>query len=342
VNTLVSICIPTYNGAKYIAECLESVCNQTFSNFEVVVCDDASTDNTVEIVKKYQRNDNRIKLFINQTNSGLSANWNKCMELATGEWIKFIFQDDSIHPHGIAELLKTSANAKVIVCEREFIFESGTSAKVIFNYNNLRRLYQFIPGNSTNYISSEDMCRLISKKFPHNFIGEPSSLFFSKECVSRYGGFLPNMTQMVDYEFILRLAVNEGLCYVPEKLISFRVHDSSTTHVNISINYFAFEFSDKIILSYRLLNDAVFSKFRQANSRTRLFFIFLYMYYLAAMALIFVRRNKQDAELQKKYTTLVATYKGIDKYSSFSVFFKVIDMLIRTRRVVRNYFVSKT
>src|SRR5579863_4981502 len=91
---VISICIPTYNGEKYLSECLYHVLNQTYSNFEVIICDDCSTDNTTEIINSYQQKDNRIKIFRNERNLGLCGNWNRCVEHSSGKWIKFIFQDD--------------------------------------------------------------------------------------------------------------------------------------------------------------------------------------------------------------------------------------------------------
>jgi len=340
-DVLVSICIPTYNGEKYIEECLQSALNQTYPRIEIVICDDYSIDRTIEIVQTFQTKDNRIKLFTNTSNNGLSANWNKNIEVAQGEWIKFVFQDDVIQPDCIAKMMEQRDRSKLIVCEREFVFEPDTEDRVIANYGRLNRLYQVLPGNSITCLSPGQISKLIGQKFPHNFIGEPSSLLFSKECFSIYGGFLSDLSQMVDYEFSLRLAVNEGLCYLPKKLVSFRVHRSSTTQSNISTKYFAFEFGDKIILSYRLLHEPLFFKYRRVNSRLNLFFIRVYMYYLAAMALIFVRKHKQNNKLQTEYMNLVNNYKGIDKYSSFSIFFKVIDLVIGTRRRLRNYLVPK-
>ena len=76
-----SVCIPVYNGAAFIKETIDSVLNQNFKDFEIVIVDNQSTDNTISIVKSYS--DPRIKLFINETNIGMIPNWNKAMEHAT-------------------------------------------------------------------------------------------------------------------------------------------------------------------------------------------------------------------------------------------------------------------
>ena len=77
LNPLVSICIPTYNGSSYIEETLECVINQTYSNIEIIITDDSSTDDTALICKRYAKKDQRIKFYQNEINLGLIGNWKK-------------------------------------------------------------------------------------------------------------------------------------------------------------------------------------------------------------------------------------------------------------------------
>ena len=105
----VSICIPTYNGERYIEKTLNSVLLQTYDDFEVIIVDDQSSDNTWEILTQYAAQDGRIHLFKNEHNLGLVGNWNRCIELAQGEWIKFVFQDDIIR-NDCLELMMNGAN----------------------------------------------------------------------------------------------------------------------------------------------------------------------------------------------------------------------------------------
>src|SRR4051812_42885322 len=108
MNSLVSICIPTYNGEKYLKECFDSVLAQTYANTEVIVVDDGSTDGTFKILEEYASKDNRIKLVKNSANLGLVGNWNRCLEIATGEWIKFAFQDDVLNKNCIEKMIEAA------------------------------------------------------------------------------------------------------------------------------------------------------------------------------------------------------------------------------------------
>src|SRR5690349_6792955 len=91
---LVSVVLCTYNGEKYIAEQLDSVCSQTYRNLEIIVCDDASADNTLSLLNSYAAKDHRIKLFRNEKNIGYNKNFEKAIGLAGADWIAISDQDD--------------------------------------------------------------------------------------------------------------------------------------------------------------------------------------------------------------------------------------------------------
>ena len=99
---LVSVITPTYNCAKFIRETIESVQKQTYQQWEMIIVDDCSTDNTKEIVDKYIKEDSRIKYFCLENNSGAAVARTKAMELANGEYMAFLDSDD-IWPEQIDE-----------------------------------------------------------------------------------------------------------------------------------------------------------------------------------------------------------------------------------------------
>ncbi len=111
-NTLVSIIIPIYNVEKYLNECLESVCAQTYREIEIILVNDGSTDNSISICEKFQKIDNRITI-INKKNAGLSAARNSGLEIAKGEYIYFLDSDDYISPDAIELLVKTAINQRL-------------------------------------------------------------------------------------------------------------------------------------------------------------------------------------------------------------------------------------
>src|SRR4051812_44240337 len=91
---LVSIGLPVYNGEKYIAEAIESLLSQDYTNIEIIISDNASTDNTPQICQQYQHKNPRIRYFRNDTNIGASNNFNRTFELSKGEFFMWAAYDD--------------------------------------------------------------------------------------------------------------------------------------------------------------------------------------------------------------------------------------------------------
>ena len=100
-KVLVSVLMTSYNREKYVAVAIESVLASTFTNFEFIICDDCSTDNTYEIEKKYAAIDNRIKLYRNEKNIGDFPNRDKAASYANGVYLKYVDSDDFIYPNGL-------------------------------------------------------------------------------------------------------------------------------------------------------------------------------------------------------------------------------------------------
>ena len=95
-SPLVSVCIPAYNNADTILETIQSVLTQTYQNLELIVVDDRSTDDTYQVVKTFakQAGDDRLHLYQNEKNLGMAGNWNHCMELCKGDFIKLLCADE--------------------------------------------------------------------------------------------------------------------------------------------------------------------------------------------------------------------------------------------------------
>ena len=93
-DSLISIAMCSYNGERFIKEQIDSILDQSYSNFELIITDDRSSDKTIEIIKDYQQNDKRIKLYQNETNLGFVKNFEKAISLCTGDYIALTDQDD--------------------------------------------------------------------------------------------------------------------------------------------------------------------------------------------------------------------------------------------------------
>ncbi len=267
---LVSVCIPTYNGEQYLKDCLDSVLAQTFSDFEVLLVDDCSSDETVNIAKEYADCDGRIRVICNSYNLGLVGNWNRCIELAQGEWIKFVFQDDLINPSCLEKMLAASKpESSLICCRRNLLFEDGrieSTQKKFWSIDNL------LPGLTE--ISANDYCNTFLNKMRYdfgagpigNFIGEPTAVMLRRSVFYRIGIFNPHLVYQCDFEFWIRVAVNLGITYVPETLATFRLHNKSTTAFNRSEPYRLYRSItlDWLILLHNFAFHPVYAPLREA------------------------------------------------------------------------------
>ncbi|CAN5305223.1 glycosyltransferase family 2 protein [soil metagenome] len=116
-SPLVSIVMATYNGSLYLAEQMESLMAQSYKNLEIIIVDDCSLDNTVEILKKFQERNTSINIISNETNLGYIKNFEKGCSLAGGEYIALCDQDDYWHPDKIKHMQAAIGNYPLIYCD---------------------------------------------------------------------------------------------------------------------------------------------------------------------------------------------------------------------------------
>ena len=101
----VSVLIPVYNREKLIGRCIQSALNQSMTDIEVVVVDNASTDDTWDVCSQFAKMDNRVKIFCNATNIGPVRNWYECLKHARGEYVKILYSDDWLEPFFLSKSL---------------------------------------------------------------------------------------------------------------------------------------------------------------------------------------------------------------------------------------------
>ncbi len=275
MKPLVSVCIPTYNGVKYIQDCLDSVLSQTFSEFELLIVDDCSTDATLELIKAYALKDQRIRVVVNPNNLGLVGNWNRCVELARGEWIKFVFQDDLIEPECLEQMLAAGENHRgIVVSRRCYLFAPNIPPKTQQAY--LRDIQKFSLETifkGTTKIAATDYAQAVLEYLGHNFVGEPTGVMLHKSLFSRFGLFNPYLISACDFEFWTRVAIQTGIIYVPSDLTRFRIHDDSQSSLYKSNRHYRAWVLDPLILLHDFSFNPVYKPLRTvaiANSSNNL------------------------------------------------------------------------
>lgn len=238
INPLVSICIPTYNGAEFIEEALNSALNQTYQNIEIIVSDDKSSDGTLEIVQD-KLSQSKVPYHIyNHDPKGIGTNWNHCVEKSNGVFIKFLFQDDLLREDCIEKMLEiASVDAKVglVYCKRTIIYDPCNieHTKWIDHYAVLHKKWYNIEINKgiiqgKVYLSDRN---LLSD--PPNKIGEPTAALIKKEYFKKAGNFDESLKQTLDIEYWYRLMKYCKVGFVDEELVSFRLHNEQASFVNM-------------------------------------------------------------------------------------------------------------
>ncbi len=219
----VSVCIPTYNYADYLPLAIESVLRQSFTDFELIIQDDCSSDNTVEVVERYL-SDRRLIFQTNERNLGLAGNWNCCLSKAGGQYIKFIFADDLLaSPDCLAKM--------VSVLDRDRSVSLVSSARNIIDSQSrlVHVLSDFGRGSFAaegHKITSYCLLRLT------NSIGEPSAVMFRRADSGR--GFSPRYAHALDMEFWFHLLEKGRFVFIDETLTSYRVHPRQKTNENVA------------------------------------------------------------------------------------------------------------
>lgn len=221
----VSVCVPTYNGALFLEQTLQSIAAQTFDDFEVLIVDDTSTDATLAIAEAYAASDPRARVVRNTERAGSSArNANQCLRHARGEWIKFLFQDDLMAPTCLARMVEAGQRGRFVVSWHDYLFAPDVDDAVRRYYETLPQLETTLPGT---FAGVDELSDAVLSHWQINFIGPTSSSFLHRDCFARYGEFSSEIRTFPDMEYWIRVGNQEGLTIVPERLVTFRVHNTS-------------------------------------------------------------------------------------------------------------------
>jgi len=221
----VSVCIPTFNGAAFLAETLASAVAQTFEDFEVVVVDDCSTDGSAEIADGFARSDSRVRVIRNTQRAGSgAANAKVYVAQSRGEWIKPLNQDDLMTPTCLARMLEASARGPLVVCWHACVFEADVSEQVRGWYAEGPTLAGELPGD---FADADAVCAAVLRRPTENFIGPTSSGFVHRDCFAKHGLFDPAFSFFPDLDYWTRVGTREGMAIVAEPVLTFRVHNAS-------------------------------------------------------------------------------------------------------------------
>lgn len=215
----ISVCIPTYNYGHYIGEAVESVLTQTCVDFELVISDNASTDDTSAIIERFRCRDPRVSYHRNERNIGMVGNWNRCLELAAGEYFLLLCADDLLEQgclERLAGLLDSYPEAALAACARGIQVEGRIDSYLGW-------------ADRECYLPAAEAMRLLLLR--GNIVGEPTAAMFRRDLGRR--GFCADYAQLTDLEMWYHLFGCGGFAYAPEILCRYRQHAEQETVGNV-------------------------------------------------------------------------------------------------------------
>jgi polysaccharide pyruvyl transferase CsaB len=227
---LVSIVLPVYNGEKYIAEALESILNQTYRDFEVIVVDDGSEDRTGEILGGYARRDNRIQV-VHQKNQKISSALNHGFRLARGEFLAWTSHDNRLKPDFLEKMvgcLKRHSDWDMIYANLDIIGEDGTPLRDSDWYGGYQQ-----PAGSEHVFLPVDTAVL--NVWPNNFIG--GAFLYRNRVRSLIGGYNPYNFTREDYDYWMRVNALLTLRHADfdEPVYEYRFHRDALTSQDVTL-----------------------------------------------------------------------------------------------------------
>jgi glycosyltransferase involved in cell wall biosynthesis len=210
----VSVCIPTFLGDQTLGAAIESVLAQTFTDFELIVIDDGSPDNTRAVVQRFS--DPRMVYLCNEKNLGPEGNWNRCLEAASGDYFKLLPHDDLLHPRCLERQVgvldaDTEKRIALVFCAREML---GPDARPL-----MRRGY---PSGHEGLIDRDVLIRACARRGT-NLIGEPGAVLLRKATAVKVGVFDATNPYVIDLDYWFRVLAHGDAYYFKDALASFRV-----------------------------------------------------------------------------------------------------------------------
>ena len=213
----IDILLATYNGEMYIKEQIESILNQTYKNFNLIISDDHSTDNTVDILKEFEKKDKRIKLFCQEENQGYIKNFEFLLRQVKNEIYMLSDQDDFWLPEKVEKSYSTLKKQKADLAFGDLEIVDANLNTIDPSFNRFmklnRKIKKYLNTNKLNYLyNCITGCTLISrKKFIEKVLPLPSK----------------NKYVAHDHWIGIILSLNGTVAYIPEKYIKYRQHGNN-------------------------------------------------------------------------------------------------------------------
>ena len=321
----ISVIVPVYNVEKYLHECINSILSQTFTDFELILVNDGSQDNSGAICDEYALKDKRITV-LHQENQGQAAARNNALAIAQGEWIHFVDSDDLIHPQTLEILFNAvDENIQIAICE---LYKETICPESFYTYkNNLSfDTYEITEDTLLHFMNNSDyICWVVCAKL------------IRKELLLKYPFTLGKIYEDSAVAFKC-LNDAKSINITEEKLYFYRVNPNSTTQIDFSLKNLDFLWAIEEQISF--YKDTNYDKIKKS----------VYRNYAVACAKTYYRllenKNwaKEAQELKNKLKAFINEYGKLIDYNEIwefnmvygALYSKPIRTIFRIERYIRN------
>lgn len=245
---LISVVLPTYNGDKYICESINSILNQTYTNWELIIVDDGSTDSTLQIAYGYAKKDQRIKIIHNEKNSKLPQALNIGFSMTRGELLTWTSDDNRFLPSAFDMMQRYLSDNKVqMVCANMYGIDVNGIQKKVYKFSD-----------------DDNLC-------VENIIG--ACFMYTRDVYECIGEYDTDMFCVEDYDYWIRVERMFGkIIHIPNILYEYRIHDESLTmkkreYVNRQVLKFRYKHMQYILRSLKDDKKALYQLYMDSLNR---------------------------------------------------------------------------
>lgn len=329
MDTKFSICIPNYNYAQYIGETIESVLKQTYQNFEICIADNASTDNSWQIIESYANKDNRINAVKNKKNVGFAGNLDKVASLAKGEWMIMLSSDDVMYPtalekyieiieaaekHQFYSVVVTSTFEK-IDAEGKFLTYLDADGSSIWKTVIKHPVLSNLTATDIRLLPNNDLLHSCLLKFnnPYNF----AATAYKRSHYEAVGGYEGSRMMNPDKWFHWKLLEHtEHSVFVNVPLFKYRWHQTNQTAqlaTSGALKFWMDEYRNCFETTQQMLEKSKLTKseLEQAFITNGMKYVLLHI------------KNKEFKDAKRLYNFLKAAYPDTAKTNRFAKYGKI-------------------
>jgi glycosyltransferase involved in cell wall biosynthesis len=228
LTPVVSVILPVYNGEQFLADAIDSILDQEFKDFELILIDDCSTDSSPAICQSYVQRDNRVAYHRNEQNLKLPASLNKGHRLAKGQYLTWSSDDNILYPNNLSVLASVLRKGKsdLVYSAMRNIEADGTVRRIVPAANPVKSLFGSVVG---------------------------ASFMYTREVFEKLKGYDESKYLIEDFDFWLRASIYFKLSPVEECLYDYRIHPGSLSQKIADDSQFKAEFEQRLEESYGIL-----------------------------------------------------------------------------------------